>query len=159
MTKIKCECGSTKFVTEKKGCQIGLYCEECGKWIKWLSKKDAKLFKHREPQKVRTEPNKKNQTENLVCACGSTKFFTDENGSQTGLYCMSCGKWIKWLNKEDARLFRRKETEGIEDKLMRRIRNSAVKVKTVTEPCVYMEAVDIKELEAIISEVFRDNIM
>lgn len=39
------------------------------------------------------------------CKCGGTKFFTKESGSATGLYCKKCGKWIKWLGKDELRLF------------------------------------------------------
>lgn len=43
---MKCgKCGCTKFYTETKGSQIGLYCRDCNKWVKWLSKKDYEAFK------------------------------------------------------------------------------------------------------------------
>ena len=44
----KCShCDSTKTKIEEKANQIGLYCAECGKWIKWLSKDEARVLKHR----------------------------------------------------------------------------------------------------------------
>jgi len=57
------------------------------------------------------------------CICGSKEFFTKQdtksnNGIQTGLYCSGCGRWIKWLGKEEVRLFEKylefKKTERIE---------------------------------------------
>lgn len=33
--------------------------------------------------------------------CDSKDVFIKENGSQIGLYCGDCGKWIQWLNKQD----------------------------------------------------------
>lgn len=39
------------------------------------------------------------------CKCGNTEFFTKESGRATGLYCTKCGKWIKWLGKDELRLF------------------------------------------------------
>lgn len=39
------------------------------------------------------------------CKCGSFDFFTQKQGSNTGLYCSICGKWQKWLNKDEVRLF------------------------------------------------------
>ena len=44
------------------------------------------------------------------CVCGSKEFYTKQNtklnnGIQTGLYCSGCGRWIKWLGKEEVRLF------------------------------------------------------
>ena len=44
------------------------------------------------------------------CVCGFEEFHTKQNtkinnGIQTGLYCSDCGRWIKWLGKEELRLF------------------------------------------------------
>lgn len=41
------------------------------------------------------------------CKCGSTDVFTEQSGNNTGLYCGDCGKWIKWLNKDELRLANR----------------------------------------------------
>lgn len=55
---------------------------------------------------------------NMVCKCGGKEFFTEEHGNQTGLYCSACGKWQKWLKKDEIRLFNRgiKEAFGGTDK-------------------------------------------
>ena len=46
---------------------------------------------------------------NFVCnKCSGTFTFIKKNNTQTGLYCSKCGKWIKWLGKEELRLFERK---------------------------------------------------
>lgn len=42
---------------------------------------------------------------NMVCKCGGKEFFTEKHGNQTGLYCSACGKWQKWLKKDEIRLF------------------------------------------------------
>lgn len=44
----------------------------------------------------------------MKCKCGSNKFATMKKGSQTGLYCASCGKWIKWLSKDEKNLIKLK---------------------------------------------------
>lgn len=45
--EIKCsKCGSTNVFTETKGTQIGIYCAECGKWIKWGTKNEIRLINH-----------------------------------------------------------------------------------------------------------------
>lgn len=44
------------------------------------------------------------------CKCGNTEFFTKELGSATGLYCKKCGKWIKWLGKDELRLFEHEQS-------------------------------------------------
>ena len=40
------KCGSTSLYTEQKGNNIGLYCSDCGAWIKWLGKDKARAFEH-----------------------------------------------------------------------------------------------------------------
>lgn len=41
----------------------------------------------------------------MICKCGGNEFFTEEHGNQTGIYCSACGKWQKWLGKDEIRLF------------------------------------------------------
>lgn len=36
--------------------------------------------------------------------CGSYDLFTKNTGTQVGLYCSDCGKWLKWIGKEEQRL-------------------------------------------------------
>ena len=36
--------------------------------------------------------------------CKSRDIFIKKSGNNTGLYCGDCGAWIKWLNKNEARL-------------------------------------------------------
>lgn len=39
--------------------------------------------------------------------CGSKDVFVEKSGNQTGLYCGDCGKWIKWITKDELRLVNR----------------------------------------------------
>ena len=39
------------------------------------------------------------------CKCGSVDFFTEPQGNNIGLYCSMCGKWKKWLGKDETFLF------------------------------------------------------
>ena len=39
------------------------------------------------------------------CKCGSLDFFMKKQGNNTGLYCSMCGKWQKWMNKDEIRVF------------------------------------------------------
>lgn len=39
------------------------------------------------------------------CKCGSLDFFIEKKGNNTGLYCSMCGKWQKWMNKDEIILF------------------------------------------------------
>lgn len=38
--------GSISLYTESKGNNTGLYCSDCGAWIKWLSKDEIRAFEH-----------------------------------------------------------------------------------------------------------------
>lgn len=41
---MKCpDCGCEVFEEKKVGPHIGKYCAKCGKWIKWIPKKEAHL--------------------------------------------------------------------------------------------------------------------
>lgn len=40
--------------------------------------------------------------------CGSVNLELEEKGNQTGLYCCDCGKWLKWVTKEEKRVFNNK---------------------------------------------------
>lgn len=45
------------------------------------------------------------------CKCGSIEMFIGQSGNNTGLYCSKCGKWIKWLNKNELRAFEHEQKE------------------------------------------------
>lgn len=47
--------------------------------------------------------------------CGSPNMFTEKVGSNVGLYCQSCGKWQKWLNKNENRAFEHKMREATKE--------------------------------------------
>ena len=50
---------------------------------------------------------------NYKCKCGCTDMFTEKKGNNTGLYCSECGKFQKWMGKNELRAFEheRKEKE------------------------------------------------
>lgn len=41
---------------------------------------------------------------NINCKCGNDDFYVIKRESQVGAYCKYCGKWIKWLNKNENKL-------------------------------------------------------
>lgn len=44
MTNFSCKkCGSVDLFIKENGVQTGLYCSDCGSWIKWLGKNDKRL--------------------------------------------------------------------------------------------------------------------
>lgn len=40
------KCGSLDLHTEVKGSNTGLYCSDCGTWIKWLGKEELRAFEY-----------------------------------------------------------------------------------------------------------------
>lgn len=61
------KCGSVSLHTEVKGSNTGLYCDDCGAWIKWLSKDELRAFEYNSQEKSvhKTEPDKKDMTTKL----------------------------------------------------------------------------------------------
>ena len=45
------KCGSISLHTETKGNNVGLYCDDCGAWIKWLGKDELRAFEHSREEK------------------------------------------------------------------------------------------------------------
>lgn len=44
MTTFCCKkCGSLDLFTKESGTQTGLYCKDCGAWLKWLGKEELRL--------------------------------------------------------------------------------------------------------------------
>lgn len=46
------KCGSILLHTEKKGNNTGLYCDDCGAWIKWLGKDELRAFEYIQKNQV-----------------------------------------------------------------------------------------------------------
>ena len=43
------------------------------------------------------------------CKCGHNNFFFADKGSQKGIYCSYCGKWLKWADKDEQNLAMKQE--------------------------------------------------
>ena len=43
------------------------------------------------------------------CKCGHNDFFFADKGSQKGIYCSYCGKWLKWADKNEQNLAMKQE--------------------------------------------------
>lgn len=62
------KCGSMSLHTENKGNNTGLYCNDCGAWLKWLGKDELRAFNY---------VNEESSVEGHKC--GICKFYeTDE---------------------------------------------------------------------------------
>lgn len=46
--------------------------------------------------------------------CCDLNCFIQEKGNNTGLYCSKCGKWQKWLNKDEINLFNHEQGNNID---------------------------------------------
>lgn len=55
--------------------------------------------------------------------CGSSNYTTEKHGNNTGLYCSGCGKWYKWLNKDEVRVYSQKYKEEKEERIFNTITN------------------------------------
>lgn len=67
--------------------------------------------------------------------CGNTFLFAEESGSQTGVYCAKCGKWIKWASKDEKRVIPNK--------------TDAIKAMNASHPLVIENK--YKEIEKIVN--------
>lgn len=46
---------------------------------------------------------------NYVCKCGFTDFYFIDNGTNVGIYCKRCGKWLKWASHDERNLMNLKK--------------------------------------------------
>lgn len=94
------KCGIVKGFIEEKGNQTGLYCNKCGKWIKWLTKDEKRLFDHNNKTKMTNADRIRNMTdEELAFAvmCPAEIDF----GYEKCIYDGSCERCtLEWLQKE-----------------------------------------------------------
>jgi uncharacterized Zn finger protein len=46
----------------------------------------------------------------MICKrCGSEHVFLKSAGSNVGIYCADCGKWIKWATKDEVRVIEHRQ--------------------------------------------------
>ena len=41
------KCSGMGFFLQQHGMQVGMYCDNCGAWLKWVGKKDIESFKRK----------------------------------------------------------------------------------------------------------------
>lgn len=49
------KCGSISLHTEVKSNNTGLYCDDCGAWVKWLGKDELRAFENSKKEKYNNE--------------------------------------------------------------------------------------------------------
>lgn len=84
------KCGSVSLHTEVKGNNTGLYCDDCGAWVKWLGKDELRAFEHanksrglRATVKLYDEAFANNSTDNKNISDCLIIGFDKHNGEQT----------------------------------------------------------------------------
>lgn len=85
------KCGSISLHTEVKGNNTGLYCDDCGSWIKWLSKDELRAFAYSQNcgQRADTNPVDEISTETLARIINITARATGSSpGRSAG--CHAC---------------------------------------------------------------------
>ena len=72
------KCGSIKLYTEQKGNQTGLYCGDCGAWIKWLGKDELRAFEYNMRESTKEEQENVNKYIKSISKPTSLKFNEDK---------------------------------------------------------------------------------
>ena len=102
----KCKCGHDDFFFADKGNQKGIYCTNCGKWLKWADKNEQNLAMMQEPPVTPIREKGEwinhcfsfvNDDEQIVTECHCNKcygtaYFRTMGGELVGAnFCPSCG--------------------------------------------------------------------
>lgn len=95
---------------------------------------------------------------NYKCKCGCTDMFVKNNGNQIGLYCKSCGKWQKWLNKNEFRAFENNKSQEdlvhnindfidfLDEEIKRQLSKEPLSIEDTLSKCSYAHAYErVKE--------------
>lgn len=73
-----------------------------GQYAIFTSVRDPELIEEKEQSIIKK--GEKMKIKDYKCKCGSEEFFYTVENIHYGLYCISCGRWLKWANKEEKRI-------------------------------------------------------
>lgn len=86
------KCGSIDLFTKQSGNNIGLYCSDCGAWIKWLPKDELRAF---EQSVKKSAQSRELHSEDIQCAAygfiGEEKEFFNSAVHNKFKICPNCG--------------------------------------------------------------------
>lgn len=82
----KCKCGHNDFFFADKGNQKGIYCTNCGKWLKWADKDEQNLSMRQETSRKVGKWIKSNIGGAKVCSICQAHM-----GLSNFKYCPNCG--------------------------------------------------------------------
>ena len=72
------KCGSIALHTEVKGNNTGLYCDDCGAWVKWLGKDELRAFEHSMREATKEERKSVNNYIASISKPTGTNFFDNK---------------------------------------------------------------------------------
>lgn len=93
------KCGSILLHTEVKGNNTGLYCDDCGAWIKWLGKDELRAFEHSE-NKQEKKFNCSECKDNTKCEYFMTDYVGSSIAGQGKRYCEGNKKSVEYRLQE-----------------------------------------------------------
>lgn len=89
------KCDSKNTFIKKNGNQTGLYCGDCGKWIKWLSKNEIVAFEHEKATERESKENNFQEINPDEIQCSGCGFLGDMNRDWLKIdafrVCPKCG--------------------------------------------------------------------
>lgn len=97
--------------------------------------------------------------------CGSSGFYLESKGTHTGLYCRSCGKWLKWVGKKELDMYKKSgvivhSTEGNESKNTNVVSNTKVNKKVEDCPtCLSHSLEEIEKIDKTLQVGIKDNVL
>lgn len=92
---------------------------------------------------------------NYECKCGSMDFFTAPKGNNIGLYCSMCGKWKKWLGKDEAFLFEHNKEAKEQKRLTKRI-IKVIATYTLDDENIILPITPKETVKQIVKEEMKD---
>lgn len=102
------KCNSNNFHTEQKGSQTGLYCSNCGKWVKWLGQDELRAFLHSQnlsPKSENSETDLKERLERFVKVIDETidnemenMPLSPEDAIRKNAYCLALNRTKSGIN-------------------------------------------------------------
>lgn len=77
------KCGSIDLFTDKKGNNTGLYCRDCGAWIKWLGKDELRAFIESMRPATKEEQESIQKHLDKISVPTGTNFYDDKTKNDT----------------------------------------------------------------------------
>lgn len=72
------KCGGTSLHTEVKGNNTGLYCDDCGAWVKWLGKDELRAFEYSMREATKEEKDSVNKYVESISKPTGVNFYDKE---------------------------------------------------------------------------------